>query len=33
LTFLTSQAQVLHFNELIPNASDIFIQTIQNNKS
>jgi hypothetical protein len=24
---------VLHFKELIPNASDIFIQTIQNNKS
>mgnify|MGYP001018280603 CR=1 FL=1 len=33
LAFLTSQAQVLHFKELIPNASDIFIQTIQNNKS
>ena len=33
LGFLTSQAQVLHFKELIPNASDIFIQTIQNNKS
>jgi len=33
LTFLTSQSQVLHFKELIPNASDIFIQTIQNNKS
>ena len=33
LGFLSSQAQVLHFKELIPNASDIFIQTIQNNKS
>jgi ABC-2 type transport system ATP-binding protein len=33
LAFLTSQAQVLHFKELIPNASDIFIQTIQKNKS
>ncbi|MDC1469676.1 ABC transporter ATP-binding protein [Flavobacteriaceae bacterium] len=31
LAFLTAQSQVLHFKELIPNASDIFIQTIQNN--
>ena len=31
LAFLTAQAQVLHFKELIPNASDIFIQTIKNN--
>ena len=33
LAFLTAQSQVLHFKELIPNANDIFIQTIQNNKS
>ena len=31
LAFLSAQSQVLHFKELIPNASDIFIQTIQNN--
>ena len=31
LAFLTSQSQVLHFKELIPNANDIFIQTIKNN--
>ena len=31
LAFLTAQSQVLHFKELIPNASDIFIQTIKNN--
>ena len=33
LAFLTAHAQVHHFKELIPSASDIFIQTIQNNKS
>ena len=33
LAFLTAQSQVLHFKELIPNANDIFIQTIQNNHS
>jgi len=31
LAFLTAQSQVLHFKELIPNASDIFIQSIKNN--
>lgn len=31
LAFLTAKSQVLHFKELIPNASDIFIQTIKNN--
>jgi ABC-2 type transport system ATP-binding protein len=31
LAFLTAQSQVLHFKELIPNTSDIFIQTIKNN--
>ena len=33
LAFLSAQSQVLHFKELIPNANDIFIQTIQNNNS
>jgi len=28
LSFLTSKAQVNHFNELIPSANDIFIQTV-----
>ncbi|NQX85181.1 MAG: ABC transporter ATP-binding protein [Flavobacteriaceae bacterium] len=31
LSFLTSKAQVNHFNELVPTANDIFIQTIKNN--
>lgn len=31
LTFLTSNAQVNHFNELVPTANDIFIQTVKNN--
>jgi ABC-2 type transport system ATP-binding protein len=31
LTFLTSNAKVNHFNELVPSASDIFIQTVKNN--
>ena len=31
LSFLTNKAQVNHFNELVPSASDIFIQTVQNN--
>lgn len=31
LSFLTSTAEVNHFNELIPTASDIFIQTVKNN--
>jgi ABC-2 type transport system ATP-binding protein len=31
LTYLTSIGQVNHFNELIPTASDIFIQTVKNN--
>ena len=30
LSFLTSNAQVNHFNELIPTANDIFIQTVKN---
>jgi len=30
LRFLTSQAEVNHFNELVPTASDIFIQTVKN---
>ena len=30
LTFLTSNAQVNHFNELVPTANDIFIQTVKN---
>lgn len=33
LSFLTSKAQVNHFNELIPSANDIFIQTVENSKS
>lgn len=33
LSFLTSIAQVNHFNELIPSANDIFIQTVENSKS
>jgi ABC-2 type transport system ATP-binding protein len=33
LSFLTSKAQVNHFNELVPSASDIFIQTVKNSKS
>jgi ABC-2 type transport system ATP-binding protein len=31
LSFLTQNAEVNHFNELIPSASDIFIQTVKNN--
>ncbi len=31
LSFLTSHARVNHFNELIPTASDIFIQTVNKN--
>jgi ABC-2 type transport system ATP-binding protein len=31
LSFLTSKAQVNHFNELVPTANDIFIQTVKNN--
>ncbi|MFK7834228.1 MAG: ABC transporter ATP-binding protein [Winogradskyella sp.] len=31
LSFLTSKAQVHHFVEVIPSASDIFIQTVKNN--
>jgi len=31
LGFLTSKAEVNHFNELVPSASDIFIQTVKNN--
>ncbi len=30
LSFLTSKAEVNHFNELIPTANDIFIQTVKN---
>ncbi len=30
LSFLTSKAQVNHFNELVPSANDIFIQTVKN---
>jgi ABC-2 type transport system ATP-binding protein len=31
LSFLTSNAQVIHFNELVPTVNDIFIQTVKNN--
>ncbi|MCO4823010.1 MAG: ATP-binding cassette domain-containing protein [Flavobacteriaceae bacterium] len=31
LSFLTQQAEVNHFNELVPTANDIFIQTVKNN--
>jgi ABC-2 type transport system ATP-binding protein len=31
LSFLTNQGQVNHFTEVIPSASDIFIQSVQNN--
>jgi len=31
LSFLTSQAEVHHFVEVVPSASDIFIQTVKNN--
>ena len=30
LGFLTSKAEVNHFNELVPTANDIFIQTVKN---
>lgn len=32
LSFLTNHGQVNHFVEVIPSASDIFIQSVQNNK-
>ena len=31
LEFLTQNASVKHYKELIPNASEIFIQTVKNN--
>jgi ABC-2 type transport system ATP-binding protein len=31
LSFLTSKAEVHHFVEVIPSASDIFIQTVKSN--
>ena len=31
LSFLTNHGQVNHFTEVIPSASDIFIQSVQNN--
>ena len=31
LSFLTRNAEVNHFNELVPTASDIFIKTVKNN--
>ena len=31
LSFLTSKAEVHHFVEVVPSASDIFIQTVKNN--
>ena len=31
LSFLTNHAEVNHFNELVPTANDIFIQTVKNN--
>ncbi|PTM08457.1 MAG: ABC transporter ATP-binding protein [Bacteroidetes bacterium] len=31
LSFLTKNAEVNHFNELVPSANDIFIQTVKNN--
>jgi len=31
LSFLTSQAEVHHFVEVVPTANDIFIQTVKNN--
>tara|TARA_R110002073_G_scaffold82622_2_gene197277 strand:- start:10570 stop:10923 length:354 start_codon:yes stop_codon:yes gene_type:complete len=30
LRFLTAHAEVNHFNELVPTANDIFIQTVKN---
>ena len=33
LAFLVNQGQVNHFSEVIPSASDIFIQTVQNNNN
>jgi ABC-2 type transport system ATP-binding protein len=32
LNFLSSNAEVNHFMEVIPSANDIFIQTINNQK-
>jgi ABC-2 type transport system ATP-binding protein len=31
LAFLNENAQINHFVEVIPNANDIFIQTVNNN--
>ncbi len=31
VTFLTTQGQVTHFAEVVPSASDIFIETVRNN--
>ena len=31
LAFLSQNASVNHYKELIPNASEIFIQTVKNN--
>jgi len=31
LSFLTSQGQVQHFVELVPDANDIFIQAVNKN--
>ena len=31
LSFLITKAHINHYRELIPNANDIFIKTIQNN--
>lgn len=33
LSYLTAKAQVNHFNELIPTANDIFIQTVKNTEA
>ena len=30
LTYLTNKGEVSHFVELVPNASDIFIQAVNN---
>ena len=31
LTFLTTLGEVTHFEEVVPSANDIFIQTVKNN--
>ena len=31
LNYLTTKGQISHFVEVIPSASDIFIQTVKNN--